>query len=172
MDATSMGAAARAALARILLPVAVGSLVLGIVLSWSGDDRAAQIVWTAAAAFVGLRLAWSIVRDLLAREAGVDVIALLAIVGAIALGEALAAVVIAVMLATGEALEAFAEGRAHRELSALLGRAPKVVSRFVADGLETVSIDAVRPGDRLLVRSGEVVPVDGVIRGAPAALDE
>ena len=60
----------------------------------------------------------SIVRDLIAHEAGVDIIAVLAIAGAIALGEVFAAAVIAVMLATGEALEAYAEGQAQRELSA------------------------------------------------------
>jgi heavy metal translocating P-type ATPase len=164
--------AASIVVAQILLPLTLASLVLGLVLSWSGADAAAFWVWTIPAALVGARLALSIARDLLAREAGVDVIALLAIGGAIALGEALAASVIALMLATGEALESFAEGRAQRELSALLGRAPKDVRRFVNGGLETVPIEAVRAGDRLLVRPGEVVPVDGIVRGGAAALDE
>ncbi len=59
-----------------------------------------------------------------------DVIALLAIAGAVAIGESFAAAVIAVMLATGEALETYAEGQAHRELTALLGRAPQDVRRY------------------------------------------
>jgi heavy metal translocating P-type ATPase len=121
---------------------------------------------------VGIRLVWSIVRDLLAGEAGVDVIAVLAIGGALALGEYFAASVIAVMLATGEALETYAEGRAHRELTALLGRAPQDVRRYRDGELEVVPIGEVRPDDRLLVRSGEVVPVDGVVRSTTAVLDE
>ena len=72
---------------------------------------------------VGAWLLGNIIADLLRKEAGVDVIAVLAIGGALALGEALTAAVIAVMLATGEWLERYAEGRAHRELSAL-SRAP------------------------------------------------
>jgi heavy metal translocating P-type ATPase len=156
----------------MLLPMTVAGLLVGIGLTWSGRDDLAWWAWTVPSAIVGVRLAWSILRELLSREAGVDVIALLAIGGAIALGEALAAAVIAVMLATGEALESFAEGRAQRDLSALLGRAPKDVRRYVDGELETVPLAAVRPGDRLLVRAGEVVPVDGIVRGAPAVLDE
>src|SRR5690348_1406845 len=122
MRTMSLRAPAAAVVARVLLPLAFASLVAGLVLTAIGSEPVASLIWTIASAIVGLRLALSIGRDLLAREAGVDVIALLAIGGAIALGESLAAVVIAVMLATGEALEAYAEGRAHRELSALLGR--------------------------------------------------
>ena len=76
------------------------------------------------------------------------------------------------MLATGEALETYAEGRARRELSALLGRAPQDVQRYVDGGLETAPIASVVVGDRLLVRPGEVVPVDGLVRGRAAILDE
>jgi len=121
---------------------------------------------------VGLRLAWSIVFGLLQRKAGVDVIAFLAICGAVATGEPFAAAVIGVMLATGTTLENYAEGQARRELSDLLGREPKTVRRYAGDGLETVPIAVVAGADRLLVGSGEVVPVDGVVRGSAAVLDE
>ncbi len=76
------------------------------------------------------------------------------------------------MLATGEALERYAQGRAHRELTALLGRAPRDVQRYVDDRLETMPIEAVAPGDLLAIRPGEVVPVDGMVVGSPAVLDE
>ena len=88
----------------------------------------AALAWAIPSLIVAIRLAWSIVRDLLAGELGVDVIAILAIGGALLLGERLAAAVIGVMLATGEALERYAQGRAHRELTALLGRAPRTSS--------------------------------------------
>ena len=76
------------------------------------------------------------------------------------------------MLATGEALERYAQGRAHRELTALLGRAPRDVQRYVDGRLETTPIEAVAPGDLLAIRPGEVVPVDGMVVGSPAVLDE
>ena len=155
-----------------LLGLTLIGLVGGLILMWLGRDEIADWLWAIPTVIVGIRLLISIVRDLLARQAGVDVIAILAIGGALALGETFAAAVIAVMLATGEALETYAEGRAQRELTALLGRAPQEVHRHIPTGLETVPIGAVVPGDRLLVRPGEVVPVDGIVRGTPAQLDE
>ena len=138
----------------------------------AGRDDLAFWAWAIPSVVVGIRLAISIIRDLVAREAGVDVIAILAIGGALALGETFAAAVIAVMLATGESLETYAEGRAQHELTALLGRAPQDVHRYVDASLEQVPISAVAPGDRLLVRPGEVVPVDGLVIGSAAILDE
>jgi len=155
-----------------LLILTIAGLVGGLLMTWAGEAALAAWCWGVPSVIVGIRLAWSILRDLLARKAGVDVIAVLAIAGAIALGEWFAASVIAVMLATGEALEAYADGRATRELTALLGRAPQDVSRYRDGELEVVPIGAVQVGDRLLVRPGEVVPVDGLVRGAMAVLDE
>ncbi len=155
-----------------LLALTLVGLVGGLLLTWAGRVDLAVWAWAIPSVIVGVRLVWSIVRDILAGKAGVDVIAVLAIGGALALGELFAAAVIAVMLATGEALETYAEGRAHRELTALLGRAPQDVRRYREGELEVVPIGDIRPDDRLLVRPGEVVPVDGVVRSATAVLDE
>jgi heavy metal translocating P-type ATPase len=119
-----------------------------------------------------LPLAYSAAIDLLHRETGVDVIALLAMAGALALGEYLAGAVIALMLSSGRSLEAFADARAHRELSALLERAPRTVHRYAGDELESIPIDEVRPADVLLVKHGEVVPVDGFLVSENCVLDE
>jgi len=155
----------------LLLFTAAG-LAIGIVATATGHSELAAWAWTIPTVVVAARLAWTILRDLLRRQAGVDVIALLAIGGALLLRETFAAAVIAVMLATGEALETYAEGQARRELSALLGRAPQTVRRYRDGGLETIPISDVAAGDRLLVGPGEVVPVDGLIRGSAAVLDE
>ena len=155
-----------------LLPLCAAGLAFGSGLAVAGREDLATIAWVVPSGIVGIRLAWSILRDLLAGEAGVDVIAVLAIGGALALGEALAAAVIALMLATGEALERYADGRAHRELTALLSRAPRDVHRYEAGTLVTQPIDVVQVGDRLLVKPGEVVPVDGLVEGTAAVIDE
>jgi heavy metal translocating P-type ATPase len=157
---------------RTLLPLSVGGLVIGIGLWLAGHEDAAAIVWTIPSVVVAVWLAASILADLLAGEAGVDVIAILAICGALLFNEPLTAVVIAVMLATGDALERYAEGRAHRELTALVSRAPRLVHRHEATGIVDRPVDDVAEGDRLLVKPGEVVPVDGTVVGEPAVLDE
>ena len=76
------------------------------------------------------------------------------------------------MLSGGNALEAAAGRRARRELTALLERAPTVAHRRRGDGLEEVPVEALVPGDIVLVRAGEVVPVDGVVAAGEAVLDE
>jgi heavy metal translocating P-type ATPase len=167
-DLGRLGASAE----RVLLPLSVLGLFAGLAAVAAGQDEVAHWCWVVPSAIVGVWLAASIVADLRRGEAGVDVIALLAIGGALLLGEALAAAVIAVMLATGEWLERYAQGRAQRELSALVARAPQVVHRYEDDALHDRPIDAVMPGDRLAVKPGEVVPVDGSVRGDPAVLDE
>ena len=163
---------ARHMVERSILPMTVVGLVAGLALIWAGNHEAASVAWTIPAVVVVVRLAWAIVRDLAHGELGVDLIAILAIVGALLLGEPFAAGVIGVMLATGEALERYAQGRAHRELTALLGRAPQHVRRYVDDQLVTTPIEAIAPGDLLAIRPGEVVPVDGMVVGSPAVLDE
>jgi heavy metal translocating P-type ATPase len=157
---------------RVMLPLTAAGLALGLVASLAGLDALAWWAWTGPSVLVGLWLAVSIVRDLIHGEAGVDVIAILAIVGALLLDESLTAAVIAVMLATGAALERYAEGRAHRELSALVSRAPRIVHRHEDGTIVDRGIADVGVGDRLLVKPGEVVPVDGTIVGAAGTLDE
>jgi heavy metal translocating P-type ATPase len=157
---------------RVMLPLTIAGLAGGIAATLAGNEPVAWWCWTVPAVIVGLWLTISIIRDLIARQAGVDVIAVLAIVGALLFGESLAAAVIAVMLATGDALERYAEGRAHRELSALVSRAPRTVHRHAGGGIEDRPITDVLVGDRLLVKPGEVVPVDGTVLGAAATLDE
>ena len=114
----------------------------------------------------------SIARGLRRGRAGVDVIALLAMGGALALGEELAGAVIALMLAGGNALEDAAGRRARRDLTALLERAPRIAHRRRDDSLIEVPVDALVPGDIVVVRPGEVVPVDGRVDDGVAVLDE
>ena len=157
---------------RAFLTLAVVGLAVGGVLWAAGEHDAANMAWAATTIVGILPLAYSAAIDLLHRETGVDVIALLAMAGALALGEYLAGAVIALMLSSGRSLEAFADARAHRELSALLERAPRTVHRYAGDELESIPIDEVRPADVLLVKHGEVVPVDGFLVSENCVLDE
>jgi heavy metal translocating P-type ATPase len=103
---------------------------------------------------------------------GVDAIALVAIAGALILGEQLAGAVVALMMSGGGALEAWAAGRARRELRLLVERAPRIAHRYAGDGVEEVAVEELVPDDVVVVRAGEIVPADGVVSGADAVVDE
>jgi heavy metal translocating P-type ATPase len=157
---------------RAVLGLVVSGISAGLVLQIMGKRDAAGVVWAATTMAALLPLTFSVVRDLLSWKAGVDVIALLAMGGSLALGEYLAGAVVALMLSGGQALEQFAAARARRELKALMDRSPRQVHRFEEAGLAERSVDEVLPGDLLLVRAGEIVPVDGRVEGSTAVLDE
>jgi heavy metal translocating P-type ATPase len=91
---------------------------------------------------------------------------------ALALGQPLAGAVVALMYSGGNVLEEIAVARAEHDLRSLVDRAPRVAHRRVNDGIEDVPIGAVAVGDQLLVRAGEVVPVDGVVTSDSVTIDE
>ncbi|TIX96714.1 MAG: heavy metal translocating P-type ATPase, partial [Mesorhizobium sp.] len=76
------------------------------------------------------------------------------------------------MYAGGTVLEDFARGRAERNLKALTDRAPRVAHRKSAQSTDTISVDQVSVGEELLVRAGELLPVDGILLDASASVDE
>ena len=98
-------------------------------------------------------------------------IAILAMVGALLLGEALAGAVIGLMLASGQVRERSATAHARRELLHLLERAPRVAQRWQDGTLTTVAVEAVEPGDVPLVKEADVVPVDRVVLAGTARID-
>jgi len=155
-----------------IMVVVLAALVTGAALWLWGAHPAADLVWAAAVVLALLPLGISVARDLIHRETGVDLIALLAMVGSLILGQYLAGAVVGLMLSGGQALERYASSRARRELSALLARAPHVVHRYENGELTSPDIATVKRGDLLLVKPGEIVPVDGVIASAVAVLDE
>jgi heavy metal translocating P-type ATPase len=158
--------------AALFLAVTVSGLAAGLILHVAGAGEAGDVAWTAAGVCGAGYALWAMAEALRRRRAGVDVIALLAVVGALAVGELLAAAVISVMLASGRALEAWAAGRARRDLSALLERAPRTARRYRDQAVEVVPLGTVIPGDLLLIAPGELVPVDGTVTGGVAVLDE
>jgi heavy metal translocating P-type ATPase len=157
----------------VFLVISVVGIVTGAILWWVADDPdAANIAWAVTTVAGMLPIVGEVVGGILRREPGVDLIAILAMAGALALEEYLAGAVIAVMLSTGRSLEDFADARAHRELAALLARAPRSAHRYAGDALEAVPIEEVAAGDRLLVMKGEVVPVDGLLEAETGVFDE
>ena len=157
---------------RVLSGIAAGSIVVGGALYLAGERTAGQDVWAAAVALLAAELAFEVVRTVVVdHHLGVDTIALVAMVGALALGEEFAGVIIGLMFSGGATLEDIASTRARRELTALIQRAPKVAQLRVGEQLEQVPVAEVKAGDVVVVRTGEVVPVDGTVVGAEAVVD-
>ena len=158
--------------AQLLASIAVGSLAVGGLLYAVGEGAAGQLVWRVTVALLAAELAVEVGRTVVVEHSlGVDTIALVAMVGALALDQELAGVVIGLMFSGGASLEAIASRRARRELSALVQRAPKVAHLRVDDRLQEVPIEGVHAGDVAVVRTGEVVPVDGTVLSAEAVVD-
>jgi len=158
--------------ARILAAFALLALVVGGTLHLAGAGAAGDQVWRAAVALLALELAGEVARTVLVdRHMGVDTIALIAMAGSLLLGEELAGLLVGLMFSGGAALEDVASTRARRELTALVQRAPKVAQRRVGGGVEQVPVEQVQVGDIVIVRSGEVVPVDGTVVDGEAVVD-
>ena len=103
---------------------------------------------------------------------GVDAIALVSMTGALALGQPLAGAVVALMYAGGNVLEDMAIVRAERDLRSLVDRAPRTAHRHAGGRIEDVPVGDVGIGDRILVRAGEIIPVDGIVSAEAATVDE
>ncbi|MFS0718490.1 heavy metal translocating P-type ATPase [Arthrobacter sp. 1P04PC] len=171
-------------------PLVAGTLAVllaVILLLVSGQEGIAR--WTASlyALAVAAYLAVGMVRRLMGGTWGIDILAVTAIVSTVLVGEFVASMIIVLMMAGGTALEDFAAGRAKAELTALLERVPQTAHReragVAADGThgdgtladgqhEDVAATDVRIGDILLVRPGEVVPLDGVLLSESGTFDE
>ncbi len=158
--------------AQILASIAIVAIATGGALHLAGADAAGDTVWGAAVALLAAELAVEVARTIVVeRSLGVDTIALVAMVGALALGQELAGAVVGLMYSGGSALEAVASRRARRELTALVQRAPKVAKLRLDGGLQEVPVEQVQVGDVVVVRTGEVVPVDGTVVSAEAVID-
>ena len=159
----STSSAAQKLMRHWLILVALAGLSGGVAAQLAGRPRLAAAMWTAGTLPIIASLAASCLKELRAGRSGVDAIALVSMATAVLFGEAFAAAIVGVMYAGGQALEAYAVGRAERDLSALIDRAPRRARRRCNGDVEEIDIDAVCIGDNLQVRGGDIVPVDGTI---------
>ena len=148
--------------------------MLGLALGIFGQADAVRWLFSGFGIVAALVSSVGMVRQLVRGSFGVDLLAIIAIVATILVGEYVATLLIVLMLSGGAALEDYAAGRAARELDALLKRAPQIAHRLDPDSGEATDVPAteVRVGDLLLVRPSEIVPVDGQLQSDTAAFDE
>ncbi len=162
----------RAYIRPTLVALPAAGLAVGLAAHAFGGDGWSRWIWSAATLPVLMVLLVEIVGGLRRGDVGLDIVAALSMLAALVFGEYLAAVIVALMYAGGQYLESFAERRAGRDMTALLARAPRTAIRHRDGKLEEIGLDAIEPGDRLLVRQGDVVPVDGTVEDGVAVLDQ
>ena len=161
-----------AALQPTLVAIAATGLAIGLGLMVTGMGDYAQIVFIAFTLPVLIALVYEIIVSLKNGEFGLDIVAALSMTAAMFFDEELAAIVVALMYSGGQYLESFAEARARRGMTALLSRVPRHAYRYQDNRLDDVPLEKVQPGDRLMVRKGDIVPVDGTVADGVAVLDE
>ena len=155
-----------------LVALTVGALAAGGIAWLIGWGEVADWCWIAGTLVALIPAVWWVVAALRRGRAGVDLIAVLSLIGTLLIGEYVAGALIAVMLAGGRALEAAAERRATHDLRALLEHAPRFARRRIGADVSVIPLDAVSVDDLLVVGPGEVVPVDGRISDSFAVLNE
>ena len=157
----------------LLLPFLVlTGLVAAGILYFLGQDRAGHILLAVLLAIGTVPILIRIILNLFRGHLGIDLIAILAIIGAWVLGQYLAGTIILLMLSGGEALEDYARGRARRELDKLLSLAPRQAHKKNAGKVVDLPVEEILVGDILVVKPGEVVAVDGIVVEGKSEVDE
>ena len=151
----------------------VGLLLGGIVFLVFRQSSVANWIWYGTLIVGGLPLVWNTLRGMLRGKFASDIIAMLAIIAAILLDQAFAGVIVVLMQSGGEAIERYGLRRATSTLDELLARAPRLARRKTSGNtLEEIKVEEVKIGDVLVVRQGDLIPVDGTILSGTAEIDE
>jgi heavy metal translocating P-type ATPase len=147
-------------------------LSICLVLALLGYKQPATIGVIAISIIAILPEAREMIKTLMSGQVGVDIIALVAIGASLLLGQYVAAAVIVIMLTGGNALEEFAKNRARKELDSLLKRKPTIAYLLVNGEEKEVPVDQVKVGDSILLKPGDMIPVDGKIYKGFTSVDE
>ena len=148
---------------------AISGLFVGTLFHWPLNySSLGQWIWLITLIGGGAPIVWDTFRGILRKHFASDIVAMMAIVAAILLNDALPGVVIVIMQSGGKALEDYAFRRASSSLDALLARSPRIAHRRKGTSIEEINVSDIQVGDLLVVRPGDLIPVDGkVIQGRP-----
>ncbi len=152
-----------------VLIVSALALVLQFVL---GLPQYAQITISILGSLIALLMFIDMVQTLRSGKFGVDLLAITAVIATIVVGEYWAAMIVLLMLTGGDALEDYAANKANSELKSLIENSPTAAHLISGDTIQDIKIDVVKIGDRLLVKPGEIIPVDGTITEGRVTVDE
>ncbi|HTB48474.1 MAG TPA: heavy metal translocating P-type ATPase [Verrucomicrobiae bacterium] len=155
-----------------LFGAALLTVIIGLVLQFTHQHTAARWLLSSVAIIEVLPLVWSMWQDVRSGKYGIDILAATAIIVSVILGQYWAAIVVVLMLTGGETLEDYAEHRARSELDALLAHAPQQAHVIRKGKTMDVPVSELRVGDKLIIKAGELVPVDAKVIEGSASFDE
>ncbi|MFA6463385.1 MAG: heavy metal translocating P-type ATPase [Candidatus Paceibacterota bacterium] len=152
--------------------ITFAAIILFTILFFLNQKETASLVLQVVL-FLGLFPIWyEIISEILKKKFGVDFIAGIALLGTFLFGEYLAGAIILLMLMGGQSLEAYAFERARKDLSRLLSRAPEFAHIKKGNEIIDIPIDEVLVDMIAVIKSGEVVPVDGIVVFGQTLIDE
>ena len=155
------------------IPVlALIGLLIGGILQVSHEEQAGKIAWFVTLIGGGIPVVWQTVREILHKHFVADIVAMLAIIVSIILNDAFPGVIIVLMQSGGKALEDYAYRRASSSLDNLLSRAPRIAHRKIDHNIEEIQVSQIDVGDILVIKPGDLIPVDGDVLSLQARIDE
>ena len=158
----------------VIAVVAVAAISVHLLLRFALRARAVayDIPLLVTLTIGGIPLVYALLKKLLRREFGSDLLGGISIVTSVIMGEYLAGSIIVLMLAGGEALESYALRSASSVLAALAKRMPSIAHRKTNSKIVDVALHEVAVGDTLAVYPHDICPVDGVVIEGHGMMDE
>lgn len=152
--------------------IALCGLIIGGVLHLLYNSQTGQLAWFITLLVGGGPVVYQTFREMLHKHFASDIVAMMAIIASIILNDAFPGVIIVLMQSGGKALEDYAYRRASSSLDALLSRAPRIAHRKTNHVLEEIPVSSIQINDIMVIRPGDLIPVDGEITSSEAQIDE
>jgi len=155
-----------------VLILVVISLVVSLLLLITGYLSLASQVLKYTLIIGSLPLWYSLLRNIYNKSYGVDIIAGVALIGTFIIGHYLAGVLVLLMLSGGQMFEMYAMRRARKELTSLISRTPTTVHQKKDSQITELASSLVTVGMYLVIKKGEIVPMDGTLIEGATSMDE
>lgn len=156
---------------KFLLTVVIGIVALILEFGFHQEQLAFWLV-AIVGGIMAITMLIGMVKTLRSGKYGVDILAITAIIATLLVGEYWASLMVLIMLTGGDSLEDYASHQASRELRSLLDNSPQVAHRVKEEEVTDIEVEEVQVGDMILVKPGELVPVDGRVIAGESFVDE
>lgn len=156
---------------KFLLTVMIGIVALILEFGFHQERLAFWLV-AIVGGIMAITMLIGMVKTLRSGKYGVDILAITAIIATLLVGEYWASLMVLIMLTGGDSLEDYASHQASRELRSLLDNSPQIAHRVEEEEVTDIEVEDVQVGDTILVKPGELVPVDGRVIAGESFVDE